>query len=82
MTRTVTVTRLSSFPTNGSGCKWWIYIQGSTQPITTFNEWVASLAQRSIALKRPVTVGLRDTRWGSEIVTIELAPEAQQEGAA
>lgn len=81
MIRTVRVSHLSSFPTNSGGTKYWIYVQGTTQPLSTFNDWIASLAQRARETNRPLVVGLRETKWGPEIVTAEMAPQAQTEVA-
>lgn len=71
MVRTIHVARVTPFAIKG-GFKYWIYPVGSTTPLETLSVYKASIAERACHLKRPVTVGLKDTRWGQEIVTIEL----------
>ena len=39
----------------------------------TFDEWTASLCARAMAMGFPVTLGLRETKFGLEIVSAERA---------
>jgi hypothetical protein len=50
-------------------------------PIYTLNAWHASLCERACALQQPITAATRETRFGEEIVRVELAPESPQEAA-
>lgn len=54
--------------------KYRVYPVGWSNWCETFDALIASACERAAVTGSPVTLGLRDTTWGPEIVTAELTP--------
>ena len=44
--------------------------------VYTRNEWQASLCLQAMKTRQAVTLGTKESRWGREIVTVDLVTEA------
>lgn len=78
---TVYVAGVRSLPVRGGLTRYQVFTRTAPGEIwnelyTTLDSLKASLCQRAWELGVTVTIGARDTRYGPEIVTVELAEAA------